>query len=160
MILEIIIILIGVAIYWLLKLTLGDLKEKNSSAKNGKFLLAAVTSSFVIYMLIGTDGIKKPGSIFERNKYEGHFYVISYSDNNVGYLLPAKISSFDDNSSTQDGIFGSDRKYKLEYVIMPNGSKKDFYISDDYLSLGEMTDFYDEDHKKWQFELTNKPVKH
>ena len=112
-------------------------------------------------------GTKIPGSRFERDNYEGLFYVNLFPDGQKvkSYRVPAMVSANYEASSSYTNSNGDEQDvyehvYRIQYAVMLNGGKVHFDNSYGFqdLELNKTVTLYDDDKRYWGIELTNRSV--
>jgi hypothetical protein len=113
-------------------------------------------------LIFGTPyfGTKTPGSFFERNEYEGFFYIYLYPNGQKvkSCRVPALISSSVETDEYDDDFY-SWREYRIQYAQTPNGDKIKFDNSIETLKLNKIVELYDDNSRYWGVQLTDKKVK-
>ncbi len=158
-------IIVGVAIvsYLILKRFFGRPKEDVSSNRNRIIVWICIVLSLAFIFIMSFWGMKRPGVIFERGEYKGLFYVYLYpNDQRVkSFRVDAMIYSFINSHDEGDGRSSSERRYGIEYALMPNGGKVTFNNSGDFenLRLDKIVRVRDDVGRWWGVQLTNNEVK-
>ena len=150
----------AVGVYWFLKLSHGKREGTVSDRPNSIF--SCIALAVAVGLIFGTSyfGTKRPGSFFERDDYEGMFYVNLFPEGQEvkSYRVPAMITARVGETEYGDDIY-SWREYRIDFAAMPNGGKIAFDISDETLELGKKVTVVDNKERYWGVKLTEQPVK-
>jgi hypothetical protein len=159
---NIIFIATAIGLYWGLKWCYGKRDGTASDMPNKVFSLLAFL--FAIGFIFGTPyfGTKIPGSFFERDEYEGVFYVNLFPDGQkvLSYRIPAMISAIVESVTGQDNETYSWQEYRIEFAIIPDEGRVTFdNDSSEHLKLGKIVEVRDDNKRDWGVELTDQPVR-
>lgn len=151
----------AIGLYWGLKWFYGNRPGTASDMPNKTFSWLALV--FAIGLIFGTPylGTKIPGSFFERDEYEGMFYVNLFPDGQkvLSYRVPAMILAVVESTTGRDNESYSEQEYRVEFAIIPNEGKVTFDIdSSEHLKLGKIVEARDDKKRNWGIELTDRPV--
>ena len=154
-------IAVSVGIYYALKWLYGKRNWTSSDKPSKIFLWFSVILALVLIFGTPYFGTKVPGSFFERDIYDGMFYVNLFPNAQKvkSYRVPAKIVA--SIESSPDYGDGEDyyREYKIEFATMPNGGKVTFFDSNEPLYIGQMVIMFDDKQRYWGVELTKRKAK-
>lgn len=157
---DVIFIALAVGLYWWLKRTYGDRDGFASDYPNNYFRIATV--ALALLLIFGTPywGTKSPGSLFERDEYEGLFYVNLFPNGQTvkGYHVPAVIGASVGKNGITSGELGRSRDYRIDAAFLQGGT---IYFGERYesLALGEIIKVYDLSGREWGVELTKRRAK-
>ncbi|NCY21150.1 hypothetical protein EBX31_04230 [bacterium] len=156
-------ILVGICVglYFLLKFFFGNWKADIHDPKNGRLGGACFIILLLLFLGIPEFGNKTPGSFWERADYKGHYIVLLYpgrqatnSQEAVGLIECETESGTDQGDEPY-----TDKRYKIDYAIMSNGSRISFN-PDSYESLevNKVVRLTDDDGNNWGVKLTPQSV--
>lgn len=124
-------VLVSIALYWALKLTLGNKKAGVQESPNRYFALFSVALFFVLKFGVGAWGLKIPGAVLERNEYEGYYQARLYKGEQfetfqtVPVYIRASLESSQGFGDDQDTQY-EERVYMLDHLVLPNGKRLSF----------------------------------
>ncbi|MGH7486790.1 MAG: hypothetical protein ACREMY_14490, partial [bacterium] len=128
-------IIVATALYFALKRVAGDWNRDFQATPNVYFYLVsfavAITLSLTLSVAINKFGAKRPGSFFERSKYEATLYVYLYPMSSearkvTSHRVPAIISASIEGETDQDEHYQSWREYWLLSAFTPKGVRITF----------------------------------
>ena len=163
---NLIFIAIAIIFYWGLKWFYGKRDGTVSDMPNKIYSWFAML--LALGLIWGTPywGREIPGSFFERDDYQGMFYVNLFPDGKMekSYYAPALIlvtveSDTDYHTETYPVLY-SWRVYKIDYASIPRRGKITFYNATiKNLELNKIALVLDDNDQYWGIQLTDRPVK-
>lgn len=161
------IIFIAIAAIFYLGLKWSFAKRDRTASDIPSKIYSWLAMALALGLILGTPywGTKIPGSFFERDNYQGMFYVNLFPNGHTvkSYRAPALIqanieSDIDYHTETYRVMY-SWREYKIDYAIIPHIGKITFYNADQQLELNKIALIIDDNDQYWGIELTERPVK-
>jgi hypothetical protein len=161
------IIFIAIAVIFYLGLTWSYGKRDVTVSDMTSKIYSWLAIALALGLILGTPycGKKIPGSFFERDNYQGMFYVNLFPNGLTvkSYCAPALIqatieSDIDYHTETYRVLY-SWREYKIDYATIPHMGKITFYNADQHLELNKIALLFDDNDQYWGIELTERPVK-